>query len=192
MRGFSTPGSANLNGGGAEEGGARAGAGGGGEGRGGGTEGGAPIHQRPSTLAFPPLSFFSTVRAPSFRVTSALFHLSPLEPALLESEPSNIPASNPGPVATLLIAVSKFISGALVGGLPEFSEEGVIRWCVCVRAFVRECARVRRRRGVGGVGLLWSASLCVEVSVVLLLGIIGISGGRCRLSAAINTSNVGG
>lgn len=37
-------------------------------------EGGAPIHQRPSTLAFPPLSFFSTVRAPSFRVTSALFH----------------------------------------------------------------------------------------------------------------------
>ena len=41
--------------------------------RGGATEGGAPIHQRPSTLAFPPLSFFSTVRAPSFRVTSALF-----------------------------------------------------------------------------------------------------------------------
>lgn len=40
----------------------------------GATEGGAPIHQRPSTLAFPPLSFFSTVRAPSFRVTSALFH----------------------------------------------------------------------------------------------------------------------
>lgn len=37
----------------------------------------APIHQRPSTLAFPPLSFFSTVRAPSFRVTSALFHPSP-------------------------------------------------------------------------------------------------------------------
>lgn len=39
----------------------------------GATKGGAPIHQRPSTLAFPPLSFFSTVRAPSFRVTSALF-----------------------------------------------------------------------------------------------------------------------
>lgn len=159
MRGFSTPGSANLNGGGAEEGGARAGAGGGGEGRGGGTEGGAPIHQRPSTLAFPPLSFFSTVRAPSFRVTSALFHPSPLEPALLESEPSNIPASNPGPVATLLIAVSKFISGALVGGLPEFSEEGVIRWCVCVRAFVRECARVRRRSG-GSWASLERVSVC--------------------------------
>lgn len=46
----------------------------------GATEGGAPIHQRPSTLAFPPLSFFSTVRAPSFRVTSALFHPSFLPP----------------------------------------------------------------------------------------------------------------
>lgn len=42
--------------------------------------GGAPIHQRPSTLAFPPLSFFSAFRAPSFRVTSALFHPSPTHP----------------------------------------------------------------------------------------------------------------
>lgn len=116
MRGFSTPGSANLN----VEGGAR--------GRGGGTEGGAPIHQRPSTLAFPPLSFFSTVRAPSFRVTSALFHPS-FHPASDQPSSSRLqPASNPGPVARLLIAVSKFISAALVGGLPEFSRaEGVIR-----------------------------------------------------------------
>lgn len=121
MRGFSTPGSANLN----VEGGARGG-------RGGGTEGGAPIHQRPSTLAFPPLSFFSTVRAPSFRVTSALFHPSfhppTRPPPSNQPSSSRLPASNPGPVATLLIAVSKFISGALVGGLPEFSgAEGVIR-----------------------------------------------------------------
>lgn len=59
--------------------------------------------------------------------------------------------------------------------------------------FVRSCVSARAfEGGVGGVGFLWSASLCVEVSVVLLLGIIGISGGRCRLSAAINTSNVGG
>lgn len=59
--------------------------------------------------------------------------------------------------------------------------------------FVRSCVSARAfEGGVGGVGLLWSASLCVEVSVVLLLGIIGISGGRCRLSAAINTSNLEG
>lgn len=51
----------------------------------GATEGGAPIHQRPSTLAFPPLSFFSTVRAPSFRVTSALFR-PPFLPASSASE----------------------------------------------------------------------------------------------------------
>lgn len=73
LRGFSTPGSASLNVEGGSQGWKSAGVGNEREPRGGATEGGAPIHQRPSTLAFPPLSFFSTVRAPSFRVTSALF-----------------------------------------------------------------------------------------------------------------------
>lgn len=60
----------------------------------GATEGGAPIHQRPSTLAFPPLSFFSTVRAPSFRVTSALFHPSFLPPVLIRCRGSASPCSS--------------------------------------------------------------------------------------------------
>lgn len=102
----------------------------------GATEGGAPIHQRPSTLAFPPLSFFSTVRAPSFRVTSALFR-PPFLPASSASEtellypPRTVSAAGEQGAAfrlrrhpcrrALLIALSEFITKALVRGLPEFT-----------------------------------------------------------------------
>lgn len=62
------------------------------------------------------------------RPLSSLFPPTHPPPPSNQPSSSRLPASNPGPVATLLIAVSKFISGALVGGLPEFSgAEGVIR-----------------------------------------------------------------
>lgn len=136
LRGFSTPGSASLNVEGGSQGWKPAGVGNEREPRGGATEGGAPIHQRPSTLAFPPLSFFSTVRAPSFRVTSALFRppfpscfLSASETELLYPPRSVSAVGEQGAAfrlwrhpcrRALLIALSEFITEALVRGLPEF------------------------------------------------------------------------
>ena len=87
------------------------------------TEGGAPIHQRPSTLAFPPLSFFSALRAPSFRVTSALFHPSP---ALFPRRPPPPPRGRflsrereKGRRLAPLIALSEFITSN--AGSPRLS-----------------------------------------------------------------------
>lgn len=139
------------------------------------------------SISVPPPSPF---RHSHFSPRSALHHsashppsfipLSTHPPAPPSNQPSSsrLPASNPGPVATLLIAVSKFISGALVGGLPEFSgAEGVIR------------ARVEKaeERGRGGVGFLWAsrALFCGTGAAWSLES--GFGGRRCRLSAAINT-----
>lgn len=113
------------------------------------------------SISVPPPSPF---RHSHFSPRSALHHsashppsfipLSTHPPAPPSNQPSSsrLPASNPGPVATLLIAVSKFISGALVGGLPEFSgAEGVIR--------ARVEKAEERGRG-GGLGFFGRLELC--------------------------------